>query len=80
MPEGTDPALACVYFSPVGTAWATVHPIAQVRPGERVLVTGASGAVGAMAVRSYGGPGCRRSGTGSPHSFPPVRPCAAAGS
>ncbi|MFJ9179346.1 zinc-binding alcohol dehydrogenase family protein [Streptomyces sp. NPDC102360] len=51
MPEGTDPALACIYFSPVGTAWATVHSIAQVRPGERVLVTGASGAVGAMAVQ-----------------------------
>ncbi|MEU2546919.1 zinc-binding alcohol dehydrogenase family protein [Streptomyces roseolus] len=51
MPEDTDPALACVYFSPVGTAWATVHSIAQVRPGERVLVTGASGAVGAMVVQ-----------------------------
>ncbi|MFF8670328.1 zinc-binding alcohol dehydrogenase family protein [Streptomyces sp. NPDC015242] len=51
MPEGTDPAMACIYFSPVGTAWATVHPIARVRPGERVLVTGASGAVGAMAVQ-----------------------------
>ncbi|MGW6054395.1 quinone oxidoreductase family protein [Streptomyces sp. NPDC055189] len=51
MPEGTDPAMACIYFSPVGTAWATVHAIAQVRPGERVLVTGASGAVGAMAVQ-----------------------------
>ncbi|MFC6063123.1 quinone oxidoreductase family protein [Streptomyces ochraceiscleroticus] len=51
MPEGTDPALACIYFSPVGTAWATVHSIAQVQPGERVLVTGASGAVGAMAVQ-----------------------------
>ncbi|MHB9755757.1 quinone oxidoreductase family protein [Streptomyces sp. BYX5S] len=51
MPEGTDPALACIYFSPVGTAWATVHDITKVRPGERVLVTGASGAVGAMAVQ-----------------------------
>ncbi|MFF1395815.1 zinc-binding alcohol dehydrogenase family protein [Streptomyces sp. NPDC058287] len=51
MPEGTDPALACIYFSPVGTAWASVHPIAQVRPGERVMVTGASGAVGATAVQ-----------------------------
>ncbi|MER6693416.1 quinone oxidoreductase family protein [Streptomyces minutiscleroticus] len=51
MPEGTDPSLACIYFSPVGTAWATVHAIAQVRPGERVLVTGASGAVGAVAVQ-----------------------------
>ncbi|WP_353946316.1 zinc-binding alcohol dehydrogenase family protein [Streptomyces sp. HUAS MG91] len=51
MPEGTDPAVACAYFSPVGTAWAAVHPIARVRPGERVLVTGASGAVGAVAVQ-----------------------------
>ncbi|MFD8277544.1 quinone oxidoreductase family protein [Streptomyces flaveolus] len=51
MPEGTDPALACIYFSPVGTAWATVHAIARVKPGERVLVTGASGAVGAVAVQ-----------------------------
>ncbi|MEV1023223.1 zinc-binding alcohol dehydrogenase family protein [Streptomyces sp. NPDC050264] len=51
MPAGVDPALACSYFSPVGTAWAAVHPIAQVRPGERVLVTGASGAVGGMAVQ-----------------------------
>lgn len=51
MPEGTDPALACIYFSPVGTAWAAVHSIAQVQPGERVLVTGASGAVGAVAVQ-----------------------------
>lgn len=28
-----------------------VHPTAQVRPGERGMVTGASGAVGAMAVQ-----------------------------
>ncbi|MGP4043837.1 quinone oxidoreductase family protein [Streptomyces sp. 2A115] len=51
VPEGTDPALACSYFSPVGTAWAAVHSVAEVRPGERVLVTGAAGAVGAMAVQ-----------------------------
>ena len=49
--EGTDPALACSWFSPVGTAWAAVHAVAQVRPGERVLVTGAAGAVGAMTVQ-----------------------------
>ncbi|MCX5240618.1 zinc-binding alcohol dehydrogenase family protein [Streptomyces prunicolor] len=49
--EGTDPALACSWFSPVGTAWAAVHTVADVRPGERVLVTGAAGAVGAMTVQ-----------------------------
>ncbi|MDV9175628.1 zinc-binding alcohol dehydrogenase family protein, partial [Streptomyces sp. W16] len=33
--EGTDPALACSWFSPAGTAWAAVHAVADVRPGER---------------------------------------------
>lgn len=49
--EGTDPALACSWFSPAGTAWAAVHAVAAVRPGERVLVTGAAGAVGALTVQ-----------------------------
>ncbi|WP_405927121.1 zinc-binding alcohol dehydrogenase family protein [Streptomyces sp. NBC_00035] len=49
--EGTDPALACSYFQPAGTAWAAVHVIADVQPGERVLVTGAAGAVGSLAVQ-----------------------------
>lgn len=49
--EGTDPALACSWFSPAGTAWAAVHAVADVRPGERVVVTGAAGAVGAMTVQ-----------------------------
>ncbi|WP_329263965.1 zinc-binding alcohol dehydrogenase family protein [Streptomyces sp. NBC_01478] len=49
--EGTDPALACSWFSPAGTAWAAVHAVADVRPGERVLVTGAAGAVGALTVQ-----------------------------
>ncbi|MGW0945731.1 quinone oxidoreductase family protein [Streptomyces sp. NPDC002623] len=51
VPAGTDPALACSYFSPAGTAWAAVHPVAAVLPGERVLVTGAAGAVGALTVQ-----------------------------
>ncbi|WP_203183096.1 quinone oxidoreductase family protein [Streptomyces pratensis] len=73
MPEGTDPALACIYFSPVGTAWATVHSIARVRPGERVLVTGASGAVGAMAVQLAARAGAEVIGTvGRPAKLPHV--------
>ena len=51
VPEGTDPALACCFFSPAGTAHAAVHSVAGIRPGERVAVTGASGAVGALAVQ-----------------------------
>ncbi|MGP4012778.1 quinone oxidoreductase family protein [Streptomyces sp. 4N124] len=51
VPEGTDPALACSFFSPAGTAWAAVHSVAAIRPGERVMVTGAAGAVGALTVQ-----------------------------
>ncbi|MEU0838974.1 zinc-binding dehydrogenase [Streptomyces sp. NPDC005962] len=51
VPEGTDPALACSYFSPAGSAWAAVHSVAGVQPGERVMVTGAAGAVGALTVQ-----------------------------
>ncbi|MGW0585513.1 quinone oxidoreductase family protein [Streptomyces sp. NPDC002920] len=51
VPQGTDPALACGFFSPAGTAWAAVHSVGAVLPGERVLVTGAAGAVGALAVQ-----------------------------
>ncbi|MEU6104130.1 quinone oxidoreductase family protein [Streptomyces flaveolus] len=79
MPEGTDPALACIYFSPVGTAWATVHAIAQVKPGERVLVTGASGAVGAVAVQLAARAGAEVIGAvGRPAKLPHV-PAAAKG-
>ncbi|WP_461016934.1 quinone oxidoreductase family protein [Streptomyces daliensis] len=73
MPEGTDPALAGIYSSPVGTAWAAVHPIARVRPGERVLVTGASGAVGAMAVQLAARAGAEVAGAvGRPAKLPHV--------
>jgi NADPH:quinone reductase-like Zn-dependent oxidoreductase len=51
VPEGTDPALACSFFSPVGTALAAVHSVAAIQPGERVVVTGAAGAVGALTVQ-----------------------------
>jgi len=51
VPEGIDPALACCFFSPAGTALLAVHSVAAVRPGERVAVTGAAGAVGTLAVQ-----------------------------
>lgn len=50
-PDGVDPALTCCFSTPVGTAFAAVHDVAGVRPGERVLVTGAAGAVGALVVQ-----------------------------
>ncbi|MEV0634813.1 zinc-binding dehydrogenase [Streptomyces sp. NPDC050619] len=51
VPPGTDPALACCFFSAAGSAWAAVHDVAALCEGERVLVTGAAGAVGCLAVQ-----------------------------
>lgn len=51
VPAGVPPDLACSSFSPACSAWAAVHDLAVVRGGERVLVTGAAGAVGALAVQ-----------------------------
>ncbi|WP_344491267.1 hypothetical protein [Nonomuraea monospora] len=48
LPPGTDPALACCSFSPAWTAQVEVHRVVAIQPGERVAVTGAAGAVGAV--------------------------------
>jgi NADPH:quinone reductase-like Zn-dependent oxidoreductase len=50
-PPGTDPLLAACFFSPATSAYLAVHELAAVRPGHRVLVTGAAGAVGSLAVQ-----------------------------
>lgn len=44
-------ALAACFFSPATTAWTAVHEVGALRPGERVAVTGAAGAVGSLAVQ-----------------------------
>jgi NADPH:quinone reductase len=51
VPEGTDPALACCFFSPAATAWTALHDVAVITETERVVVTGAAGAVGSLAVQ-----------------------------
>ncbi|WP_395348422.1 zinc-binding alcohol dehydrogenase family protein [Variovorax sp. UC122_21] len=51
LPEGLDMALGSAFFSPCTSAWVALHEVARVRAGERVMVTGASGAVGSLAVQ-----------------------------
>ncbi|VTU36696.1 quinone oxidoreductase family protein [Variovorax sp. RA8] len=51
LPDGLDMALGAAFFSPCTSAWVALHEVAKLQRGERVLVTGASGAVGSMTVQ-----------------------------
>ncbi|MEU7631308.1 zinc-binding dehydrogenase [Nocardia sp. NPDC049220] len=45
------PEVAATFFLPSTTGYVTVNDIAKIGPGERVVVSGASGAVGSMAAQ-----------------------------
>ncbi|WP_232324514.1 quinone oxidoreductase family protein, partial [Variovorax sp. WDL1] len=51
LPDTIDMALGAAFFSPCTSAWIVLHEVAKLQRGERVLVTGATGAVGAMTVQ-----------------------------
>ena len=51
LPAGVPFALGSAFFSPCTSAWVALHEVAKLRAGERVLVSGASGAVGSIAVQ-----------------------------
>lgn len=51
LPDKVDMALGSAFFSPCTSAWVALHEIAKLQAGERVRVTGATGAVGSMAVQ-----------------------------
>ncbi|WP_280402252.1 quinone oxidoreductase family protein [Nocardia carnea] len=46
-----DPTVAATFFLPSTTGYVAVHDVARVAAGERVIVSGASGAVGSMAAQ-----------------------------
>lgn len=80
VPPGLDPALVAAFFSPATSAWCALHDVAGVRAGERVAVTGARGAVGALAVQLAREAGAevvavsRRPGPGIVAELDPCRP------
>ena len=51
LPDGVDMALGSAFFSPCTSAWVALHEVGGLRAGEHVLVTGANGAVGSIAVQ-----------------------------
>jgi NADPH:quinone reductase len=51
LPPGTDLELAAAFFSPCVTAYAALHDVGGLRAGERVAITGASGAVGSVSLQ-----------------------------
>lgn len=50
-PPGADELLAACFFSPATSAHVAVHDLGRVQAGTRVLVSGAAGAVGSLAVQ-----------------------------
>ncbi|HYP70815.1 MAG TPA: zinc-binding alcohol dehydrogenase family protein [Variovorax sp.] len=51
LPDGVAMTLGSAFFSPSTSAWVALHEVAKVRAGERVLVSGASGAVGSLVMQ-----------------------------
>lgn len=59
VPDGLDPAVAAAAFNPGMSAWFAVHHRGPVEPGSRVLIQGATGVTGKLAVQL-----AKRSGAG----------------
>ena len=51
LPAGIALPLGAAFFSPCTSAWVALREVGQLRGGERLLVTGASGAVGSITVQ-----------------------------
>lgn len=63
LPDAVDYTIGSAFFSPCTSAWVALHSIGQVRPGQHVLVTGANGAVGSIAVQLANEAGADVTGT-----------------
>jgi NADPH:quinone reductase-like Zn-dependent oxidoreductase len=73
VPAGVDAGLAAAATMNGVTAWQMVHETARVRPGQTVLVHGASGGVGTLLVQLAVAAGARVLGTASAPKHDAVR-------
>jgi NADPH2:quinone reductase len=51
LPDDVAFELGSAFFSPCTSAWVALHTIGELAAGQRVVITGATGAVGAIAVQ-----------------------------
>jgi len=58
LPDALPMTLGAAFFSPTTSAWVALHEVAKLQAGEQVLVTGASGAVGSLAIQLARDAGC----------------------
>ena len=73
VPEGLDPAEAVAAVTNGVTAWQMLHRAAKIRPGQTVLVHGASGGVGTLLVQLARLAGAEVIGTASARKHDYVR-------
>jgi NADPH2:quinone reductase len=73
VPDGLDAGVAAAATMNGVTAWQMVHQAAAVRPGQTVLVHGASGGVGTLLVQLAVAAGARVLGTASSSKHEAVR-------
>jgi len=59
LPDGVPFDAGASFFSPCTSAWVALHDVGALQPGERVLVSGATGAVGSVACQLALGAGAR---------------------
>lgn len=70
LPDDVPMPLGAAFFSPCTSAWVALNDVAQLRAGEHVLVTGASGAVGSLVMQLATGMGCTVTAV-DPNATPP---------
>jgi NADPH2:quinone reductase len=51
LPEAIAMPLGAAFFSPCTAAWTALFGVGALQPGERVLITGATGSVGSIALQ-----------------------------
>lgn len=71
LPADISYALGASFFSPCTAAWCALHDLGRWQPGERILVTGASGAVGSIVLQLARERGAQAAAVLSPGSASP---------